>query len=89
MHNDERFAQVSGFKPRCKNCFTIMVAPADKKKKCLGMSKLDEFDHSHIDNTALLKLTTHYGVMDKSNELKFTIDRNINQIIMEDLIVSC
>ena len=89
MHNDERFAQLSGFNPRCKNCFKTMVVSADKNKKCLGMSKLDEFDHSHIDNDALQKLTTHYSLMDKKNELKFTVDRNINQIIMEDLIVSC
>lgn len=53
MHNDERFAQLSGFNPRCKNCFTTMVFSADKNKKCLGMSKLDEFDHSHIDNDGL------------------------------------
>lgn len=53
MHNDERFAQLSGFNPRCKNCFKTMVVSADKNKKCLGMSKLDEFDHSHIDNDAL------------------------------------
>jgi hypothetical protein len=65
-----------------------MVAPADKKK-CLGMSKLDEFDHSLIDNATLEKLTLKYGVMDKKNELKFTVDRNIIQIFMEDLIVSC
>ena len=57
MHNDERFAQLSGFKPRCKVCYAMMVAPADKLKKCLGMSKLDEYDHQLIENQALEKLT--------------------------------
>ena len=53
MHNDERFAYISCFKPRCKYCYAKMYVSANKDKKSLGMSKLDEFDHIQIDNAAL------------------------------------